>query len=107
MNKKKKVRNQVAILGGSPVRSGPFPSWPRFSKVEEENLLQVLRSRKWERHEGCMVSEFEQRFAELCEVKKSLMVTNGSTALEIALTVAGVGAGDEVLVHHTPLCLRL
>lgn len=98
MNNKNKVRDQLAILDGSPIRSSSFPSWPQFSKVEEENLLQVLRSRKWERHEGCMVSEFEQRFAELCEMKKSLMVTNGSTALEIALTVAGVGAGDEVLV---------
>jgi len=98
MNKKNNARNQLAILDGFPVRSSSFPSWPQFDKMEEENLLKVLRSRKWERHEGSMVSEFERRFAELCGVEKSLMVTNGSTALEIALTVAGAGAGDEVLV---------
>jgi len=98
MNKKNNASNQLAILDGSPVRSSSFPSWPQFGKREQENLLQVLRSRKWERHEGRMVSEFERRFAELCGVEKSLMVTNGSTALEIALTVASVGASDEVLV---------
>jgi dTDP-4-amino-4,6-dideoxygalactose transaminase len=98
MNKKNSARSQLAVLDGSPVRSGSFPSWPQFDKREEENILRVLQSRKWERHGGSMVSEFEQRFAELCGVEKSLMVTNGSTALEIALTVAGVGAGDEVLV---------
>ncbi len=98
MNKKNNARNQLAMLDGSAVRSSSFPCWPQFDNVEEENLLKVLRSRKWERHEGCMVSEFERRFAELCGVEKSLMVTNGSTALEIALTIAGVGAGDEVLV---------
>jgi dTDP-4-amino-4,6-dideoxygalactose transaminase len=98
MNKKNNTRNQLAMLGGHSTRSSPFPPWPQFGKKEEENLLKVLRSRKWERHEGCMVSEFERRFAELCGVEKSLMVTNGSAALEVALSIAGVGAGDEVLV---------
>ncbi|MEA1965097.1 MAG: DegT/DnrJ/EryC1/StrS family aminotransferase [Candidatus Aerophobetes bacterium] len=98
MSKKNNIRDQLAILGAHPTRSNSFPPWPQFDREEEENLLQVLRSRKWERHGGSMVSKFEQRFAELCGVEKSLMVTNGSTALEIALTVAGVGAGDEVLV---------
>ncbi len=98
MNKKDNVRNQLAILDGYSTRSGPFPPWPQFDKREEDNLLQVLQSRKWERHEGYMVSKFEKLFAKLCGVKKSLMVTNGSTALEIALTIAGIGAEDEVLV---------
>ncbi|NQS88768.1 DegT/DnrJ/EryC1/StrS family aminotransferase [Patescibacteria group bacterium] len=98
MSKKNNTRNQLAILGGHPTRTSSFPPWPQFDKTEKENLLQVLQSKKWERHEGCMVSKFEQRFAKLCRVEKSLMVTNGSTALEIALTVAGIGAGDEVLV---------
>jgi len=98
MDNKNSAKNRLAILGGSPVRSISFPLWPQFDKREEDNLLQVLRSRKWERHEGHMVSKFEKLFAKLCGVEKSLMVTNGSTALEIALTVAGVGAGDEVLV---------
>lgn len=98
MNKKNNTKHKLAILGGQPTRGDSFPSWPQFDKKEEEYLLQVLRSRNWERHKGRFVSEFERCFARLCGVEKSLMVTNGSTALEIALTVAGVGSGDEVLV---------
>jgi len=92
------AKKKLAILGGEPIRKEPFPPWPQFDENEERNLLQVLRSRKWGRHEGDQISQLEQRFAELCEVKYALMVSSGSTALEIALRAAGVEAGDEVLV---------
>lgn len=98
MNLTNNTKECLAILGGQPVRKNSFPPWPQFDKLEEKNLLQVLRSRKWGRHEGNLISEFEQRFAQLCEVERSLMVSNGSTALQIALGATGVEAGDEVLV---------
>ena len=98
MNLVKNTKDCLAILGGQPVRKNSFPPWPQFDKLQEKNLLQVLRSGKWGRHEGNLISEFEQRFAELCEVKRSLMVSSGSTALQIALGATGVEAGDEVLV---------
>ena len=76
-----KARSQLAILGGDKVRKDPFPSWPQFDQTEEKKLLQVLHSRNWERHNGNLVSELEDRFAQLCGVDRSLMVSSGSTAL--------------------------
>ncbi|MFQ5796509.1 MAG: DegT/DnrJ/EryC1/StrS family aminotransferase [Candidatus Bipolaricaulia bacterium] len=95
---KSDVKEQLAILEGEPVRKDPFPPWPQFDENEEKNLLQVLRSRNWGRHQGDQISQLEGRFTEMCEVEHALMVSSGSTALEIALRAAGVEAGDEVLV---------
>ena len=40
-----------AILGGTPVRRTPFPSWPVADAREEEALVRVLRSGRWNRGE--------------------------------------------------------
>jgi len=37
----------LAILGGTKVRTSPFPTWPVFGVEEEQRLLQALRSGKW------------------------------------------------------------
>src|SRR5258706_5628323 len=34
----------LALFGGKPVRTKPFPSWPIFGKPEEQRLLSTLRS---------------------------------------------------------------
>ncbi|MGC9530027.1 MAG: DegT/DnrJ/EryC1/StrS family aminotransferase [Candidatus Bipolaricaulaceae bacterium] len=90
--------DRPALLGGKPVREEPFPSWPQVGREERSNLLAALESGRWERHDGRLVDEFERRFAALCGAERALTVTSGSTALTTALTVAGVGPGDEVLV---------
>jgi perosamine synthetase len=47
---------------------------------------------------GTAIPEFESRFAAWCGVKHGIAVTSGSTALHMAVTAAGIGPGDEVLV---------
>ena len=42
--------NQLAIFGGTPQRTVPFPSWPAFDENEEQALLEVLRSGQWWRY---------------------------------------------------------
>ena len=39
----------LAILGGQPVRSAPFPRWPNFRETDERAVLPVLRSGVWSR----------------------------------------------------------
>ena len=51
--------------------------------------------------QGPELAEFEQAFAEFCEVGHCIGTSNGTSAIELALRAAGIGAGDEVVT--TPL----
>ena len=88
----------LALFGGPPVRSRPFPTWPVFGAAEEERLLRVLRSGQWGRLDGAQVTEFEERFAAMHGCRHGIAVVNGTVALRIALLAAGIGAEDEVIV---------
>lgn len=52
----------------------------------------------WVSSAGKFVDEFEARLAEFTGAKHAVVVVNGTVALEVALRLGGVGAGDEVLV---------
>ncbi|HIE04746.1 MAG TPA: DegT/DnrJ/EryC1/StrS family aminotransferase [Candidatus Latescibacteria bacterium] len=88
--------SELAVKGGKPVRTKSFPEWPMYDECEEKALLDVLRSRKW--WYGERVREFEEKFASYQDARFGITTTSGTTALQIALTAAGVGAGDEVIV---------
>src|SRR5512132_952530 len=87
-----------ALLGGSKVRTEPFPSWPKFDDVEERALLGVLRSGKWYRGSGTAAKKFEEAYAQLTGAKTVLATANGTSALFTALNVLGVEPGDEVVL---------
>jgi 3-amino-5-hydroxybenzoate synthase len=95
------VKNKLAINGGTPVRTKPFPSWPCFGDAERHGLLRVLERGTWggrsARGQG-EVAAFEAEFAEFHEAPAALAVTNGTHALQLALDLAGVGPGDHVIV---------
>ncbi len=88
----------LAIHGGTPVRTKPFPPWPQVGVPEEQRVLAALRSGAWGKFQGEEVRQFEQRFAEYHGVKHAFGVVNGTVALRIALWAGGVGPGDEVIV---------
>jgi perosamine synthetase len=52
----------------------------------------------WVSSAGAFVGRFEAMLAEYCGVSRAVAVVNGTAALEVALRLAGVGPGDEVLV---------
>ena len=79
----------LALFGGPPVCTKPFPSWPIFGEEEEARLLRTLRSGQWGRLHGQEVSEFEQRFAPIHGCKHGIGVVNGTVSLRIALMAAG------------------
>lgn len=86
-----------AILGGAPVRGRKkFASWPVTAQEEERELLQVLRSKHWNR--GDAAAKFEKSYAALTGAKHCLAVANGTSALITSLGILGIGPGDEVLV---------
>ncbi|MDW8131291.1 MAG: DegT/DnrJ/EryC1/StrS family aminotransferase [Bryobacterales bacterium] len=87
-----------ALLGGKPVRTEPFPSWPKMDATEEKLLLEVLRSGRWFRGNGQQVARFEEAYARLTGAKHCLATANGTSALFISLNALGVAPGDEVIV---------
>jgi len=92
------MKDTLAIDGGTPVRTRPWPSWPVFGAREEALLLDVLHSGQWWSVGGRKVPEFEQAFARFQDARHAICVTNGTAALEICLRALGIGCGDEVIV---------
>lgn len=90
---------KLALLGGKPVRTKPFPIWPQYGAAEERQLMQVLYKAKWGigKRVG-KVTQFEEKFARYHEAAYGVCCTNCSHALEVMLSVCGIGAGDEVIV---------
>lgn len=88
----------LALLGGTPVRTRPFPTWPVFDAADEARVLAALRTGKWGRLAGDQVETFEQRFAAMHGCRHGIAVVNGTVSLRIALIAAGLQAEDEVIV---------
>lgn len=88
----------LAIYGGPPVRSTPFPPWPMFDDGERSGLIEALEQGQWWRLGGSQVVDFEREFAAFHAAEAALAVTNGTHALQLALELEGIGRGDEVIV---------
>jgi perosamine synthetase len=70
---------------------------PRFNGNEWAYVKDCIDS-TWVSYVGKYVDRFEVMIAEFTGVKKAVAVVNGTAALQIALKLAGVMPGDEVLV---------
>lgn len=91
--------DQPAVLGGRPLRSGAWPSWPITGPSDEEALVKVLHSGQWYRHAGGdSVARFEKRWAEATGSGYCQTTNGGTAALITSLAALGIGPGDEVLV---------
>ena len=88
---------QLAIDGGPPTRTQPFPHWPISGAREEELLLEVLHSGHWGELGGDKVTTFAAQFAAFQDAAYGVCVPNGTMALEMALRALGVRPGDEVI----------
>ena len=89
---------QLAILGGPPLRSRPYPSWPIWDETERDALVATLDSGAWWSGDGDRAQRFADDFAALQGARHGLPMTNGTHTLEAALVALGVGRGDEVIV---------
>lgn len=89
---------KLAIDGGTPVRTKPFPEWPIFGELEERLILEVVRSGKWGGTGRVKLPELEEKFAAAHDAKHAVSVVNGTLAITVALQAAGVQPGDEVIM---------
>ncbi len=91
------VAGRLAVDGGDPVRTTPFPRWPIADEREERLLLEVLHSGEWGELTGDKVTTFAARFAAFQEARFGTCVPNGTMAIQLGLRALGVGPGDEVI----------
>ncbi len=89
--------SRLAIEGGAPVRSAPYPVWPHYDTDEIEAVTEVLSSGQVNYWTGQAGLHFESEFAAHCNTHHGLAVMNGTAALELGLYALGIHPGDEVV----------
>jgi dTDP-4-amino-4,6-dideoxygalactose transaminase len=90
----------LAITGGSPVRTVPYPTWPHLDESDVEAVASVVRSGQvggWP-EPGPNASKFADGFAAYQGAKHGIVMVNGTVTMEVALKALGIGWGDEVIV---------
>jgi perosamine synthetase len=85
-----------ALLGGKPVHSGGYSSWPIVTSADEKSVLEVVHAGRWYRSRS--VEQFERAFAQAQGAKHCVAVSSGTSAIYTSLGALGVGPGDEVIV---------
>jgi perosamine synthetase len=70
---------------------------PLLTGKELEYVTDCI-STGWVSSLGKYIGEFERLFADFCGVSHAVAVSNGTTALHLALVALGIGPGDEVIV---------
>ena len=91
---------KVALSGGEPIRTKPYPEWPTYQTDEEaEAVVAALRSdHLCGAAGGEQLPALESEFAEWTGAAGAATVNSGSSALQVAMAALGVGPGDEVIV---------
>ncbi|MEJ5055171.1 LegC family aminotransferase [Sphingobacterium sp. MYb382] len=71
---------------------------PRFRGNEKQYLIETIES-TFVSSVGRYVDQFEQKMEKFTGATKAVAVVNGTAALQVALRLVGVSAGDEVLTQ--------
>jgi perosamine synthetase len=97
----------LALLGGKPVRTEPFPAYKVIGEEEKAAVLAVMDSGVLSRYLGAWhpdffggptVRKFEETWAALYNARHAIAVNSCTSGLYAAIGAAGVGPGDEVIV---------
>ncbi len=88
---------QLAIDGGTPLRTEPFPPRTPFGDEEVELVTRAIRSQNLFGPSGEMVPEFERGFAELYGVKHAVASSSGTAAIHVAIGTIDPEPGDEII----------
>lgn len=96
------MKSKLAMFGGSPAvpRDQRQAVWPVVTDADKEAVLRVLDSGKFTpTTEGEEEARgLEREWADLAGTRHAACVSNGTTALALALAAGGIQPGDEVLV---------
>ncbi len=99
--------SKLALLGGDPVRTTPFPAYEVIGAEEKKAVQEVLDSGVLSRYLGSwhpdfyggpVVQAFEREWSEKFGVKHSVAVNSCTSGLYAAVGAVGAGPGDEIIV---------
>ena len=90
------MNEQLAIDGGSPVRTKPFGPTHDFGEEDVEAVAEVIRSGHLAK--GPAVKQFEADFAARHGVKYAVTVNSGTSAMHTCIAAINPDPGDEVIV---------
>ena len=89
---------RLAVDGGAPVRAAGLPLHkPWFDQREQQAMLDVLAGTHVA-GDGVNGRELEQLLRDSTGARGVLVLNSCTAALEIAVTIAGLGPGDEVIL---------
>lgn len=99
--------SELAILGGTPVRTKLFPAYKFIGAEEKAAVNRVLDSGVLSRYLGCWHPDFyggpeaqalEKEWAAYFGAKHAIAVNSATSGLQAATGALGIGPGDEVIV---------
>lgn len=91
-------RSHLALNGGSPTRRSPLPLYkPWFGREELAAVAECLYSGKVG-GDGPKGRQLERDLREFLGVHRVLLTTSCTGALEMAMMISGINAGDEVIL---------
>lgn len=85
-------------LGGSALRPGGPPTWPRAEPWLTESLQAALRDGSWGRYHGPWCARLGESLRDAHQLEHVLLTCSGTAAVELALRGLNVGVGDEVIL---------
>lgn len=97
----------LAMLGGKPLRTKPFPAHPVIGEEEKRAVMEVLEIGRLSTfiaapgeyfNGGQKIKEFERQFAEYHGTKYAVAFNSATAALHAAIVATGVQPGGEVIV---------
>ncbi len=91
---------ELAIAGGRPVRTSPYPDWPHGDDEDVAAVEDVVRGGRWGGfpEPGPKAEAFEETFAAYQGARHGVLMANGTVTMEVALKALGIGWGDEVII---------
>jgi len=99
--------SRLALLGGKPVRTKPFPAYRVIGEPEKRAVMSVLDSGVLSRYLGVwhgdfyggpQVQAFEAEWARRAKARYAIAVNSCTSGLFAAVGAVGAGPGDEVIV---------
>ena len=97
----------LAIHGGTPVRTRPFPVYQTIGREEKQAVMEVMDSGVLSSFLGCWDEDFfggyrvqklEREWEAHFEIEHAITFNSATSGIYAAVGASGIGPGDEVIV---------